>query len=371
MSPQNHPKIYRNFAAGDARFRRGRHNLTIESISELSNRLKGQFQAFAMWLGYGEEFAVHYEQNGHSVKGWHGEAQEAFFDFIPFDFDADTIEVAFAHCRAFVENELLARGFDKRYFSIYLSGGKGFHVHVSPACVGGSPLVEPASRLKVLAKEWKRLYPSLDLSLYEPTRLLRLPGTKHNKTGLFKTPIPLELFTLEYLALRTDWAAKPSDWIPELSHEPPAQIIDLPALVSSAHPGDPRIERKNIGSTPSIWITRNCPFLKSVLMDPSGRDRRRSAIGVLLSAAPPGEPNPELDWFLAELFKHPYMTRERQDDTLKWVNEYERDGVIKVAMTCRSLGCEPTQRRICGTQKPLDWQVKLPSIETIPYVLAL
>lgn len=361
-------RTYRNIAIGDARRRKGERNFTDESFYDVAHKYKGTSQSFAMFLSYGEDFIDFAKQGGWSVKGWSGEAP-AYFTDVPVDFDAsDNLEAAYEQCKKFVDDELIGRGIDTRYFVIYLSGGKGFHVHISAGCFMAEQPVENAGyRLKLLATTWKVKYSRLDLSIYNSTALFRLPGSKH-KSGLHKVEIPYNDFNLEYIERRAEWASEPpaSIRIPELNDAP--LVIELPELQVGAL--NAVVEPRDFDA--DARIVPNCAWLRQVLADPSGggddgvgRDRRRNAVGILLTACEVGEHNPELQAYIDQLFEHPYMVPGRQADTMKWVREYDRDGEIKCKKTCVSVGCSYAQRKICGTKSPLDWKLKTTPLETI------
>lgn len=80
-------------------------------------------------------------------------------------------------------------GLEDNNIELYFSGSKGFHV-VIPAMVLA---IEPSTNLNQLYKAWAvYLYNTfnihtIDLSIYDRKRLLRLPNTINSKTGLKKT----------------------------------------------------------------------------------------------------------------------------------------------------------------------------------------
>lgn len=365
---------YRNLAVGDTRRRKGKRCFTAESFYDLAERLKGQTQAFSMFLSYGEEFMDFVEApivapNGKTVKdawscrGWSGEAPATFVDF-PVDFDAsEDFGRALEQTRKFVHTELIGRGIDERYFVVYLSGGKGLHVHISASVLDLELPAENAGfRLKALVAQWHETYPTIDLSVYNSTALFRLPGSKH-KSGLHKTEIAVKDLTDEHLAERDVWAAEPpvSIRMPELGSPPVRIPVPDGARARAEYSYD-----INADFDPTAAITPNCPWLQSVLADPSnggndgkGREKRRNAIGILLSAHETSEANPELQWYVNELLQHDYMQEaSKAEDVYKWIREYDRDGEIKCAKTCYSVGCSAAQRKLCGTRSPLDWKLK-------------
>lgn len=360
--------IYRNYATGSATNRRGEKHFTSESFYDLANRLIGQHQMFAMWLGYGQEFYDHVSSNNFSARGWNG-SSPAYFADVPIDFDAsDNLEAAYEQTLQFIHNELLGRGIDERYFAIYLSGGKGFHVHISSSCFNvEQPCENAGHRIKAWVTSLKAKYSRLDLSVYNATALFRLPGSQH-KSGLYKTEIPLERFTSAYVARAHEWAKERPTRIRVPEQRSPAVRIELPDYRT----GEQDTVHEFADFDDDAVIVPNCPWLQKVLDDPSGkgrdgdgRERRRNAVGVLLSAHPTSSHNAELQQFVDQLFQHPYMNEGRREDVAKWIREYDRDGEIKCKKLCRTLGCSSAQVKICGTKSPLDWKLKSIPLETI------
>lgn len=84
------------------------------------------------------------------------------------EFVKDYLEVSFHSC------------------TVYFSGNRSIHVHV-PRFVSGE---EQREQLRELAQTFcSDKGADLDCGLYDPKRMFRLPGVKHQKTGLHKTEI--------------------------------------------------------------------------------------------------------------------------------------------------------------------------------------
>lgn len=69
---------------------------------------------------------------------------------------------------------------------IYFSGNKGFHVGIPSEAFGLTPDVLLPYTMKELARELA-FGSQIDLGIYQASRLWRLPGSKHSKSGLYKT----------------------------------------------------------------------------------------------------------------------------------------------------------------------------------------
>ncbi len=85
--------------------------------------------------------------------------------------------------------KLIQMGIPKEGFEIEFSGNKGFSIEV-PTTSKFSP-----EELKTLALNLTEGLKTRDSSVYDPQRIFRIPGTKHNKSGLYKFPITLDQLT--------------------------------------------------------------------------------------------------------------------------------------------------------------------------------
>lgn len=73
---------------------------------------------------------------------------------------------------------------------IYFSGNKGFHVAVTL-----SRTLTPTQAQSLALNKFGQGLATLDRSLYNPSRVLRVPGTLHPTTKLYKIPLTLEQLT--------------------------------------------------------------------------------------------------------------------------------------------------------------------------------
>lgn len=109
-------------------------------------------------------------------KDYKGKAKPAL-GLLLFDFDG---EDALTQVRGFVE--LL--GASDIY--VWFSGSKGFHVGVPEEYLGLSHDESLPKKLAYLARELKKKFSCLDSAIYNPNRKFRVPGSRHDKTGLYK-----------------------------------------------------------------------------------------------------------------------------------------------------------------------------------------
>ena len=102
--------------------------------------------------------------------------------------------------KALEDAETLATRLDEKKipYCIYFSGKKGFGIEIPREAFGITPDIRNTKAIEQLAKFWMdETGIQLDLAIYSKRRLIRSPGTRHQKSGLYKIPLTSEeLFTL-------------------------------------------------------------------------------------------------------------------------------------------------------------------------------
>ena len=102
-------------------------------------------------------------------------------NMVSFDFDSDDVQESLDDVKKFVE----FLGVDD--IAVFFSGAKGFHVMVPWGYFPLEANPHLPNQLKDGAKILAEDYPTLDTSIYNYNRKFRVPFTKHDKSGLFKT----------------------------------------------------------------------------------------------------------------------------------------------------------------------------------------
>ncbi len=133
-----------------------------------------------------------------AFKEWHDLAEErkrhVILDCLVFDLDCkQNPRMAFKETQRLVK-WLLDKNITPR---VYFSGCKGFHVYVdfSPVEISDFTAVR---RVGVKTKERLKLQ-TVDTTIWEPNRLIRLPYTIHSRTGYLCTPLkPSSLLNLDF-----------------------------------------------------------------------------------------------------------------------------------------------------------------------------
>lgn len=120
---------------------------------------------------------------------------------------------------------LIEDGFDEEDIQAYFSGMKGFGLEVKL----DSDI--PVDHLKGILEHYKTKgqYKTLDTVVSDPQRIIRVPNTKHNKSGLYK--IPIDLWEMDELSI---------DEIKELAKEPRQYTGDvvkstLPSILKNVY----------------------------------------------------------------------------------------------------------------------------------------
>ena len=163
----------------------------LVSIEELSSeKLLSEQDREVDWYSslfyYNKEAKDYYEKNSGSLAGFQG---KALSNNLFFDFDSTDIEKAKDDVRkllTILDSEKIDVA---NQINLFFSGSKGFHVVVET-----SQEFTP-EELKDICSNLAEKLETFDSQIYNTTRLIRLPNTKHNKTGLYK--IQLDPFSLK------------------------------------------------------------------------------------------------------------------------------------------------------------------------------
>jgi KaiC/GvpD/RAD55 family RecA-like ATPase len=101
-----------------------------------------------------------------------------------FDFDsASQPEVAQSETIELIRR-LEKFGIQRKNIEIYFSGNKGFHLVVTL-----NRYINPEQVASICINKFGSSLVSLDRAVYDPSRIFRVPGTRHQKSGLFKIPL--------------------------------------------------------------------------------------------------------------------------------------------------------------------------------------
>jgi hypothetical protein len=183
------------------------HRRTLEAFADGSVEFADE--SYLSHFVFGPGMESHYKQNGGSVAGFEGPCRA---DWLVLDIDRNDLSAALADTRRLAEFLAERYGTDP---AVWFSGAKGYHIALRLA---HDP--SPSATFPTVARSFARFLAdgagvAIDESLYDRARIIRLPNTKHPKTGLFKRRIDLDIlpfFSPE--ALREHCAEPAGDGLP-------------------------------------------------------------------------------------------------------------------------------------------------------------
>jgi hypothetical protein len=157
------------------------HRATLAAFAQDETQYYGE--AYLSHYQFGPGMESHYKRNGGSVAGFNGPCRA---DWLLWDIDRADLAAALADARR------LAGFLAERYGTdpvVWFSGSKGFHVglqlaHHPPPSATFPTVARVVAEGFALAAEVR-----VDSALYDLNRIVRLPNTKHAKTGRFKVPL--------------------------------------------------------------------------------------------------------------------------------------------------------------------------------------
>jgi hypothetical protein len=160
-----------------------------EDLSRLVTKTSDWYKSL---YKYTEEQKKQIEETG-TVSG----IRDTLTNVLFFDFDSkDSITKAQADALE-VAQRLITRGIDEDSIGCYFTGSKGFSLEVE---IGEN--ITP-DKFKAIVFDVAGDLDSFDRVVNDPNRIVRIPNTKHQKSGLFKIPLtPEELTNLTEMDIR-------------------------------------------------------------------------------------------------------------------------------------------------------------------------
>lgn len=168
-------------------------------------------EAYLSHFAFGADLQRHYAGNRQSVAGYAG---PCWCRWLVLDLDrADLAE-------ALVDARRLVAFISERYAidpPVYFSGGKGFHVlielaHNPPPAVGFHRTARAFAEALAAAAGVR-----IDAGIYDVNHIVRLPNTRHPRSGLFKRRVEVDaLFRVDVAAIREHARHPAGDGLPAL-----------------------------------------------------------------------------------------------------------------------------------------------------------
>ena len=252
--------------------------------------LEDEREAYLSHFAFGAEMETHFAANRNSVAGFVG---PCWCRWLVLDIDrADALADALADARR------LVAALYQRYpetvgdVPVYFSGRKGFHVlvelaHNPPPAVGFQHAARAFAEALAARAEVK-----IDTSVYDIAHIIRLPNTRHPRTGLFKRFVASESLFQMTPARILEHAKHPAgDGIPAV-RTIPAKLADdwRDAEAATARATEARAERRGAcAGTPDQRAPRYFLDLLRFGVDEGERHQRlfRCAAWLTEQGAPP------------------------------------------------------------------------------------
>jgi hypothetical protein len=199
-------------------------------------------EAYLSHFAFGAEMQAHFAANRQSVAGFAG---PCWCRWLVLDIDRADLADALADARRLVTALYHRYPETVGNVPVYFSGGKGFHVlvelaHNPPPAVGFQRTARTFAELLAARAEGK-----IDTSVYDIAHIIRLPNTRHPRTGLFKRRIDADALFVMDLAGILEHAKHPAgDGIPAV-RTVPAKLPDdwREAEAATARATEARAER--------------------------------------------------------------------------------------------------------------------------------
>jgi len=159
-----------------------------------ADQLQDKIQNFSGSEGY---YCLFDLEPRDTFKQYQGCLQPALGYYV-FDFDSSSdVELARLDCLTTIQK----LGLESGTFKIFFSGSKGFHLYVRQEFFSLTPSQTVAKDFERIALEIAKAHdlPTLDDSIYQANRKMRIPNSRHPKTGLYKVELTLD--QLEVLPL--------------------------------------------------------------------------------------------------------------------------------------------------------------------------
>jgi hypothetical protein len=178
-------------------------------------------EAYLSHFAFGADMQIHFAANRQSVAGFAGPCR---CRWLVLDLDRPDLADALADARRLVAFARDRYGADP---PVYFSGGKGFHVlvelaHQPPPAVGFQNVARAFAE-QLAARAGVRIDPGV----FDVNRIVRLPNTRHSRTGLFKRRIDADdLFRLDLAAIRRHSEQPAGDGMPTMRDVPRQLVAD-------------------------------------------------------------------------------------------------------------------------------------------------
>jgi hypothetical protein len=213
------------------------HVVQVGDLGQLAQRY-GRSDCFCTYFLFDNGLQEYVRDNHASVAGYQGPCAA---NYLPMDIDSPDVGQALETARGVTRYLLDRLGVPEEGVAVYYSGMKGFHVNVASTALGnGGPATDlPAvyrEMRRAIVQEARPAYPeAVDHSISDRLRLLRMPNTRHSKSGLYKVPLHIEELMnykpheIKHLAQkpRDPWLTDESGLVPRHWVAPVVDAVEL------------------------------------------------------------------------------------------------------------------------------------------------
>lgn len=205
------------------------HVVPIHDVPALVDSFK-RYGCYATYFFFSDELLTYMsaQSDNHppSISGYEG---KVWAPYLPIDVDHPELRPAQEAGSRLVDFLLAQWAIDPNALQVYFSGSKGFHLLLDTRVFGrilpsrNLPIIFDSLRRHLAQEIPESLRQTVDLSIKDRVRLLRLPNTQHEKSNLYKIIVsPTELKGLS------------ADQIFQLAQQPrPLALTDQTGFLSS------------------------------------------------------------------------------------------------------------------------------------------
>lgn len=177
-------------------------------------REKKDDQAVLLDVDHVYKYANKFSNTGIYTSVWHFNSKDISSSLrlgsLYFDIDNEDINLSWEECKKLYS--YLSNFIPEDSLIVYYTGKKGFHVECEALSLGINPSNSLHSTFRYIAKSISEdlSLQSLDFSVYDQRRMWRLPGTKHQDSGLYKNKLSNQMLFSSVASIK-EYCKTPQD----------------------------------------------------------------------------------------------------------------------------------------------------------------
>lgn len=181
-------------------------------------------------------------------------------DNLVFDFDSPDMENAKLDTIKML-SRLNKSGYTKDNYKVYCSANKGFHIHLKL-----EKELSPSQVKRLAVDYFGKNLPTLDVKVYDPQRIFRLPNSLNEKSGLYKSLLTDSQLNLPIETIKG---------ICKNKRTPDSNVLPIKIneeLVKEKEHKEPRKEKSKMKERPNHWLPYKWELLNANSLKPGERD---------------------------------------------------------------------------------------------------